>query len=111
MRKLQQGDVLLKKCDTIPANAKKVAMKPRGFVLAEGETTGHCHVVRDDTVELFEADGVLYLKAITPTNLEHTLPTGEQADHNPVAIDAGIWQVGIVKEFDPFQEEIRNVRD
>jgi hypothetical protein len=111
MRKLQQGDVVLKSCKQIPDKAKKVAMKSRGFVLAEGETTGHCHVVRDETVELFEADGVLYLKAIAPTSLEHTTPSGTQADHNPIAVDAGIWQVGIVKEFDPFQEEVRNVRD
>ena len=111
MRKLQQGDVVLKSIDKLPETAKKVEMKPRGFVLAEGETTGHCHVVLDKTAELYEVGGVLYLKANNPCALQHTLPNGLQADHNPIAVDAGLWEVGIVKEYDPFQEEVRNVRD
>jgi hypothetical protein len=95
-----QGDVFLTKC-AIPKDAKK----KKGFVLAEGEVTGHCHaVLEQDCAELYEKDGVLYLSATKDVTVRHD-------EHKPITVPAGNWKVGIVKEFDPFEEETRNVQD
>lgn len=32
-------------------------------------------------------------------------------EHKPVSLGKGIWKVGIVREYDPFEEEARKVRD
>ena len=112
LAKLQQGDVLLKKVDALPDGAKAIKPTGKGFVLALGEVTGHYHAVAPQQgVECYEKDGVTYLKVETSGKLEHLKGPGTIADHNPVTIDEGLWKVGIVKEYDPFEEEIRNVRD
>ena len=62
MNQLQQGDVLLKKINVIPSNAKKLKSDKRGFVLAEGESTGHYHaVIEQEGVELYEHEDTLFL--------------------------------------------------
>ena len=101
--KIQQGDVIIKKCSKIPASAKRVKRSIRGFVLAEGEATGHAHVIIDN-VEVYEADGVLYLKNSEQVSVRHE-------EHKPVTLSPGIWKVEIVKEYDPFKEEARKVMD
>lgn len=70
---IRQGDVLLNAFDgQIPEGATRV--EPRGdrYVLADGEVTGHAHVITaTDTVELYEKDGVLYLKVDVEQALTH----------------------------------------
>ena len=99
----QQGDVLLKKVSSIPKDAKPVQRKERGWVLAEGESTGHAHVIEDD-IELVEKDGILYM-----TNKESV--TIKHEEHKHQTIVPGTYQIGIVKEYDPFEKAIRNVQD
>lgn len=101
---IQQGDVLIKKAASIPVGAKVVERKPRGFVLAEGEVTGHAHTIEEE-VELFEKDGTLYLKVKdAPVTVKHE-------EHGHVEVPAGIYEIGIVKEYDHFAEEARAVQD
>lgn len=102
MRQLQQGDVLLR-TGKIPKGAiiKKHA---RGWVLAEGEATGHAHEVIGDGVEVLEKNGVLYLHAPYGGRVQHE-------EHTAVDIPAGDYTVGIVKEYDHFAEEAKEVRD
>ena len=97
--KLQQGDVILKKVAKIPQGAKHIKKRP----LALGEFTGHSHQIIED-IEMYEKDGVLYIKSDRPVNLKHE-------EHGTVSIPEGLWQVGIVQEYDPFAEEARNVQD
>lgn len=103
-RKLQQGDVLLKRVDDIPKGAKKVVRKAKGFVLAEGEVTGHAHVIVEDDIGVSELDGVMYIKTDKLVDLTHE-------EHGTITIEPGIWKRDIVKEFDAFDEEARNVKD
>jgi len=104
MKLLVQGDVFLTKEKELPSNLKKITRKQRGFVLAEGEATGHAHVITDDIL-LFEDDnGKMWLKNDIVSNLIHE-------EHNPITIDPGIWKIGQVKEYDPFLEESRTVMD
>jgi len=108
MRKklIQQGDVLMFTEEALPEGAKTIAPKARGYVLAEGEATGHAHViVPTPEIEMYEdSKGVLWLKTGTPTEVRHE-------EHNTVTLEPGIYRVGIVKEVDPFENEIHDVMD
>lgn len=98
-----QGDVFFRRAAGIPKGAKALAKTSRGYIIAEGEATGHAHVV-DDDVELYENDGTLYLRTSKTVEVRHE-------EHRPVSLQPGIWQAGIVREYDPFLEEVRSVAD
>jgi hypothetical protein len=99
-----QGDVFLTKANKIPKDAKRLSRGPRGYMLAEGETTGHAHVIEDEDVELYESEGVLYVKTGRTVQLKHE-------EHKEVSVNEGIWRVGQVQEYDPFEMQARLVRD
>lgn len=101
--KKQQGDVIIRRELEIPADAIRVIRQKRGFVLAEGEATGHAHVIEEE-IEMYEKDGVLYLKVERPVTVKHE-------EHKPISLDKGIYKIGIVREYDPFDEEVRKVAD
>lgn len=103
MKQLQQGDVLMRSCTKIPKDAK-VKKHARGWVLAEGEVTGHAHEVIGEGVEVLEKDGVLYLSAPKGGTIKHE-------EHKAFTIPPGNYTVGIVKEYDHFLEEARQVAD
>ena len=101
----QQGDVLFLAIDELPVDAKPVKMSNGQYILAEGEATGHNHCIEaEEGVELFEKDGVLFLKHSIPVITHHQ-------EHHAVTLEKGIWEVGRVSEIDPFKEEIYRVRD
>lgn len=104
LKMIVQGDVFLVPCDKIPAGAKKVKKSARGYVLAEGEATGHAHCITGSGIEMYESEGILYLKTNKQVQVKHE-------EHKPVTVAPGIWEVGRVKEYDAFEEEARNVRD
>lgn len=99
-RKVSHGDVYLVPVDVVPKGAKKL----KHCILAEGEVTGHCHAVVGDGVELFEKDGVLYCSAPNGAVVTHE-------EHKTIEVPNGISRVGIQREVDPFEQEIRNVAD
>lgn len=102
MRMLQQGDVLLRS-GIIPKGAT-IKKHARGWILAEGEVTGHAHEVLGEGVEVLEKDGVLYLRAPHGGRIQHE-------EHTAFDIPPGDYTIGIVKEYDHFAEEAREVRD
>lgn len=99
----EQGDILLKSTDDIPRDAETVARQDRGFVLAEGEATGHAHVIRDE-VALLEADGGLFVESANPFTVYHE-------EHKPITVPAGKWWVDRVREYDHFTRKARAVVD
>lgn len=102
----QQGDVLILKAGAIPAGAKPVKAGKRGYVLAEGEHTGHAHTLEaTPEVELYEKDGVLWLKVAG----EGATVTHEE--HHAQTVAPGIYEVRRVVEVDPFEDEVRTVAD
>lgn len=105
----QQGDVLLFAVDTIPDGAKVVPRKNGRLILAEGEATGHAHAISDPGATLYSMpDGTLYLEVtgeVVP--LEHE----EHKAHHIKRKRSRIYRVGKVREMDPFESEIRQVRD
>lgn len=102
----QQGDVLLKRISKLPSGTKMVIKNNNRneMVLAEGETTGHYHGICEDTSCLIEIEGKRYLNLKKPATLNHQ-------EHNPITLDPGIWQVGIVNEYDYFSQMKRKVVD
>src|SRR3990167_9316922 len=99
----QQGDIVLRMITKIPAAAKTVKRTKRVYILAEGEATGHCHVITKE-IELFEKDGVLYITNEKSVVVEHE-------EHQPVTLEPGTWEVGRVLEYDYFKEMVRLVKD
>jgi hypothetical protein len=99
---IQQGDVVLTRIDSIP-QGKKVERKERGYVLAEGESSGHAHTIEEE-IEMVEKDGVLYIGCKGDTVIKHE-------EHKHVTLPAGNYQISIVREYDHFLEEARKVQD
>lgn len=69
----RHGDLVLRRVRSVPKNAKPVMPTARGYVLAEGEATGHAHTIDAvPGVEMYERDGVLYLRVMdTPREVRH----------------------------------------
>jgi len=106
-RLIQQGDVLVFSGVAIPENAKPMKIVNGSYVLAEGEVTGHSHTIEADPtkVEGFESDGAFYLK-VKAAQVKVT-----HQEHKPITLKKDSYQVRIVKEIDPFSEEVHKVRD
>ena len=103
----QQGDVLLQKITDLPLGLKPVSRKARGYVLADGEVTGHAHVidVAEGGIELFEdGTGRLFMQTDHPVTVKHE-------EHGPIQLDAGIWQINRVREMDHVRQAERQVAD
>ncbi len=102
---LQQGDVLLERVKKLPTFCIKVTKDLRGYVFAEGEATGHYHAVKNTKdCQLYNADGSLFFENKVAVKIDHQ-------EHETIEIPAGFWKVGIVKEYDHFSEETREVID
>ena len=103
---LQQGDVFLYP-SAIP-QGKLTPVKPtqRGFVLAEGEATGHAHTIEaEPEVEIVQDEaGTLWLSTKKEAVLKHE-------EHGHVKVPPGTYRIGRVREIDPMSKEIDSVRD
>jgi hypothetical protein len=102
----QQGDVLVFKEDKIPESATPLKSDGRGIVLAEGEVTGHYHAITElDRCESFkDSVGNTWLDVKSPVKIKHQ-------EHKQVTLPKGKYRIGIVREVDPFAEEIHKVKD
>lgn len=96
----QQGDVLIESVSKLPDDAKKINASP--IVLASGVNT---HSI-DDVVNCsaYSGDGLLFLDVKSPVVLSHE-------EHKPIKIKPGLYSVRKVREYDHFEEEIRDVED
>lgn len=69
--------------------------------LAEGEHTGHFHLASGEGVALFDD---FTLEAPNGADVTHQ-------EHNPITLPPGNYTRLIVREYDHFTEEARNVAD
>lgn len=73
--------------------------------LAYGEVTHHSHRATAKTARVYERpDGVRELHAPRGTKVVHE-------EHKTITVPPGEYERMIVQEFDPFEEEVREVRD
>jgi hypothetical protein len=105
-RQIRHGDVFLKEVDIQPPADAKVSDKA---VLAEGEVTGHHHVLTAPKIEswiLDLASNVKYVKVDTEAKLDHP-------EHGLITVPANLpgkaWEASIQRVYSP--EAIRNVAD
>ncbi|MBF0344320.1 MAG: hypothetical protein HQL06_08830 [Nitrospirae bacterium] len=98
---LVQGDVFLKQVKKLPTGVKRINEAGTGYVLAEGESTGHSHQI-NDAVEVYEKGKTIYIHVEKPVALVHQ-------EHRPITIDEGIYKVGIVREYNPWSEKKKRV--
>ena len=73
--------------------------------LAEGEATGHAHVVTDEKAIVYDVDDLTReLDAPSVTTVTHE-------EHREMEIEAGHYRIRRQVEIDPDTEEINQVRD
>jgi hypothetical protein len=99
---LRQGDVLLVPVAGVPNEGSTTESSGTRHVLAEGEATGHAHVVagRSRLVELRQARR--YAAPIT----RHFLVVEQSArlsheEHLPIELDPGVYEVRRQREYRP----------
>lgn len=98
----QQGDVIIEAVDSIPQGAK---LRKGRCVLAEGEVTGHAHVIEQKGAKLYEGNtGELFLELSKEATVTHE-------EHGNVTVAPGKYRVRKVREYSHFDEEAREVRD
>jgi len=101
---IQHGDVLLQRVETLPKGVKIVARRNGIIIVAEGEMTGHHHVIAERGATLMELQGELYLEVTEPVTITHE-------EHKSLPIPEGIYRIGIVKEYDYLRDMERQIRD
>lgn len=90
MLPIRQGDVILKAFDH-----QITGRRLPHLTLAEGEVTGHSHRISNGEAELYEKNGTLYLKVLSPT------ATLIHEEHQAISIPQGNWLVRIQREYEP----------
>lgn len=108
---LFHGECTLKQIteNELPKDLKPVKAN-KGYVrIAESEVTGNHHqvLVKDKDVEFYEKDGVLYARVNEPTTVGCVL----KERHDDCVLPIGIWEIKKALEFDPIEQELRNVAD
>lgn len=104
MRHIRHGDVFLREVKVNPAaDSKEVKVS----VLAEGETTGHKHLLVAEKPMYEWGKGLeRFIKLDSPATLDH-------AEHGLITIPKNkedyAWEISIQRVYTP--EEIRNVAD
>lgn len=103
---VRQGDLLLVPVPDLPEHA---LLPRRGrLVLAEGEATGHAHVVEDDRACLHRigwGGGTVYLSVVgdAPVSLVHE-------EHDALPVSPGVYEVRRQREYEP-RGRFRRVSD
>lgn len=100
---LQQGDVTLTRLDQLPGGEPRTVSRGR-CVLAEGEATGHAHVVEQSDAELIEIGGRMLLRLESAGTVTHE-------EHKPITLAPGVYEIGRVQEYDYLERMARPVMD
>lgn len=103
MKVFQQGDVnffMVK----MPKGAE--VLKDHGPIVQFGEHTGHAHRLHGEGFTFFTdpKTKARHLRLVQPTALRHE-------EHKEIMLPPGDYRIGIVREYDHFEEESREVLD
>ena len=102
------GEVNIFGIDSIPEGCKAVSPIKGGYKIADSETTGNFHMVKDaPSIELVEKDGVLYMKNGEPAEVFCV----DKARHDTIEVEPGMWEIEPSQEYDYLSQEKRNVAD
>lgn len=98
MSNYRHGDVLL-----IPTQLPSTAIKTNSHIVAEGEATGHHHILMASTAQIYTTETTRYIVVSEPTILAHQ-------EHKSIELPQGIFEIKIQRELD-LLGEIRSVID
>lgn len=109
-----QGEVNIRKIDVIPDGTVSVTSE-NGLLIVGHSESGHHHGFRDDGgVQLMERTRdvpagmkILYAIVANPTALIQDASN----PHDTIALDPGLYEFRISREFNPFTEQARRVAD
>lgn len=108
MKTYFHGEVAVKQIKKLPKDLKLIQLKNQRYIIADSETTGNHHCIENiDGVELYEKDGVLYLKNEVPCRMFCV----DESRHDTEILPAGIWEINRAKEYDYLTEMVRSVAD
>jgi hypothetical protein len=96
----RQGDILLRKVDSLPKKAKKKDSN----VILEGEATGHAHRIQNGLIFEIGWPTEMYIKAQKGATITHD-------EHETIDIEPGIYQVVRQREYDPSLRDGRWIED
>ena len=94
----------------LPKGAVKIKPSNKNFhIIADSETTGNHHVIDcKQGVNFYQnEDGTIFMVNEEPTQVRCLV----KERHSPIKLDEGVWEFGIQKEYDHFEQNLRNVRD
>lgn len=97
---IRHGDVILERIDVLPNDV--VLKKVDRAVLAEGEVTGHFHVLQSECL-FAEQEGVKFVDLSQDALLVHE-------EHNTLLIPKGVYKVVLQREVD-LLGQVRQVMD
>lgn len=100
----RQGDVLIERVQEVIRKSSK-NKKLKSVVLAEGEATGHAHVLRaqdGDFADWWKQDGHQFASITAPAVVVHE-------EHKSIELERGTYKITRQREYT--QEAIRHVAD
>lgn len=110
---IQHGDVLLKKVEVIPVDAKKVDLTGvHSFIIEKGEGVNTHELVSSelgalcDLVDIFDKDGILFVKVKEGKQVKLT-----HQEHQTQVLEPGIHRKEIEQVFDYEKMEAARTRD
>jgi len=109
-----QGEIYVRKINALPDGLVPFAEKTGGTWIISHSESGHHHVIDDAGVTVMErvtdvpaGMRILYAIVDAPTQLRQDAAKAHEA-HD---LAAGIYEMRIAREFDPFSEQARRVAD
>ena len=101
---VRHGDVELYPIASLPEGLTEIKCNG-SFVLAEGETTGHKHIIKADRLQVFRhTDGRLFLSVGDNAVVTHE-------EHKTLKVMPSFYEIGAEREFDWFGRVVRIVVD
>lgn len=108
-----QGEISIRRINRLPSDVAPLKPEKGHFVIGHSET-GHHHVMTLDRKQVFESKNppagmrVLFAILEVPADLVHQ--RGHDT-HETIQHDAGIYELRLGREFDPYAELARQVAD
>ena len=103
----RQGDVLIERVSTLPANRKKLPREHGRVVLAHGEVTGHHHSLSEQHVSLYATEDEV---GVTFLEVQEAMAALTHQEHSTIELEPGVYRVTRQREY-VAPDIARNVAD
>jgi hypothetical protein len=104
----RQGDVLLRRVESVPDNVTPVPRENGRIVLAHGEVTGHAHAILDEAAELVRTaeTNQRFLKIMNASGVQL-----QHEEHATITLPPGTYEVIRQREYTSRDMPARYVAD